>query len=102
MTKKDMARSIAEATGIPERQALAIIQGLLDEIIETLVQERRIELRNFGIFEVRVRKPRQARNPKTGEKVVVAERWGVRFQAGLEMEKRVRQLNDERAGTPHR
>jgi nucleoid DNA-binding protein len=71
MTKKDMARTIAEGTGVHKAQVREIVQRVFDGIIETLVQEGRIELRNFGVFEVKKRKPRQGRNPKTGEKVCV-------------------------------
>jgi nucleoid DNA-binding protein len=56
------------------------------------VKKGRIELRNFGVFEVKKRKPRQARNPRTGEKVLIPEKAVVTFKQGLEMEKRVRQL----------
>ena len=69
MTKKDMAKEIAQATGITQAQAREIVQRVFNGIIETLVEKGRIELRNFGVFEVKKRKPRQARNPRTGEKV---------------------------------
>jgi nucleoid DNA-binding protein len=92
MTKRDMARVIAEEQGIPTTAVLAIIQRVLDGIIETLMSEGRIELRNFGVFEVRKRKPRQARNLRTGEKVSVPEKVVVTFKTGREMEERVGQL----------
>jgi nucleoid DNA-binding protein len=91
MTKKDMAKEIAQATGITQAQAQHIVQRVFNGIIETLVDKGRIELRNFGVFEVKNRKPRQARNPRTGEKVLVPERAVVTFKPGLEMEERVRQ-----------
>jgi integration host factor subunit beta len=55
------------------------------------VSDGRIELRNFGVFEVKQRKPRKARNPRTGERVDVASKNVVTFQPGKEMEERVRQ-----------
>jgi integration host factor subunit beta len=64
MTKKDLAVAIAAKAGISQVQALDIIQQVFDTIIETLVQEGRIELRNFGVFKVKRRKPRRARNPR--------------------------------------
>ena len=91
MTKKDMAKTIAETAGITQAQAQDIVQLVFSGIIQTLVEEGRIELRNFGVFEVKKRKPRQARNPRTGEKVLVPERAVVTFKPGLEMEERVRQ-----------
>ena len=61
----------------------------LDAIINALVEEGRVELRNFGVFDVRKRKPRLARNPRTGEKVVVGERFTVTFKPGRVVEERV-------------
>jgi len=94
VTKKEMARAIAEATGIRQTQAEEVVQGVLDGITETLVQEGRVELRNFGVFEVKVRKARKGRNPRTGEKVTVPARRVVTFKPGREMEQRVGRLKD--------
>ena len=91
MTKKDMAKTIAEAAGITQAQAQDIVQLVFSGIIKTLVEEGRIELRNFGVFEVKKRKRRQARNPRTREKVWVPDRAVVTFKPGREMEERVRQ-----------
>lgn len=89
MTKKDLAKKIAEAVGINQLLALEIVQMTFDGITETLVGEGRIELRNFGVFEVKQRQPREARNPRTGEKVMVPPRRVVTFKPGREMEQRV-------------
>jgi integration host factor subunit beta len=91
MTKRDMAKAIAEKTGIHGTEVKAIVQQVLDGIIETLVSEGRIELRNFGVFAVKKRKARQARNPRTGEKVFVPEKSVVTFKPGRELEARVSQ-----------
>jgi nucleoid DNA-binding protein len=91
MTKKDMAKLIAEEMGMIQAQTQKIVQRVFDGIIDTLVDEGRMELRNFGVFEVKKRKARQARNPRTGEKVVVPGRAVVTFKPGLQMEERVRQ-----------
>ena len=92
MTKKDMAKAIAEEMDLTQMQAKEIIQRVLDGITETLVQEGRIELRNFGVFEVKKRKPRKARNPRTGENVKVPAKLVVTFKPGREMEEQVGQL----------
>ena len=92
MTKKDMAKAIADEMGLTQTQAGKIVQLVLDGIRETLVTEGRIELRNFGIFEVKKRRPRQARNPRTGEKVKVPAKLVVTFKPGREMEERVGRL----------
>ena len=93
MTKKDMAKAIAEEMDLTQMQALAIVQKVLDGITETLLQEGRIELRNFGVFAVKKRRPRTARNPRTGETVKVPAKGVVTFKPGREMEERVGQLN---------
>jgi nucleoid DNA-binding protein len=92
VTKKDMARVIADATGLQQAQAREIVQRVFDGIIEALVRDGRIELRNFGVFEVRRRRPRQARNPRTGEPVSVPERAVVTFKPSREMEQQVGQM----------
>ena len=89
MTKKEIAKKIAEEMNIPQLTVAEIVQKVFDGITGTLVEEGRIELRNFGVFEVIKRKPRQARNPRTGENVQVPERRAVRFKPGLEMLERV-------------
>ncbi len=71
MTKKDIVRTISEEVGLTQQQTKAIVQKTFDAIIETLVEDGRIELRNFGVFEVRHRAARRARNPRTGNQVEV-------------------------------
>ena len=92
MTKKEIAKKISEQSGITALLALEAVQMLFDGIRKTLLDEGRIELRNFGIFEVKRRRARKARNPRTGESVSVPERSVVTFKPGLEMEKRVNKL----------
>jgi nucleoid DNA-binding protein len=90
MTKKEIAATIAQNSEVKTTQVKQIVQQLFDFIIETLVEEGGIELRGFGIFRVKKRKSRQARNPRTGEKVWVPERFVVVFKAGKEVEERLR------------
>ena len=87
-----MARAIADGTGLPQGQVSEVIRRVLDGITEALVSEGRVELRNFGVFEVRGRRPRRARNPRTGEAVDVPARRVVTFKAGREMGERVGRL----------
>ena len=58
----------------------------------TFAKDGRIELRNFGVFEVKQRKPRKARNPRSGEPVFVPAKLAVKFKPGLEMEAKVSEL----------
>jgi len=89
MTKKEIVRTISEKLNITQLAAKEVVQNVLDCIAETLVEERRIELRNFGIFEVRKRAARKARNPKTGASVKVKERHVVTFKSGKALEKAI-------------
>ena len=92
MTKKEIVKTISEEIGLTQLKTKEIVQKTFDAIVETLVEEKRIELRNFGVFEVKKRAARKARNPRTGDKVFVAEKYVVTFKPGKEMEERVREL----------
>ncbi len=96
MTKKEIVKTISEELGLTQLKTKEIVQKTFDAIVDTLVEERRIELRNFGVFEVKQRAPRKARNPRTGDKVFVPEKYVVTFKPGKEMEERVRQMIERR------
>ena len=95
MTKKEIVKAISEELNLPQLKTKEIVQKTFDAIIDTLVRESRIELRNFGVFEVKKRAARKARNPRTGDPVEVAEKYVVTFKPGKEMEERVRQMEEE-------
>ena len=97
MTKKEIVKAISDEIGLTQLKTKEIVQKTFDAIVETLVADKRIELRNFGVFEVKKRAARKARNPRTGERVDVAEKYVVTFKPGKEMEERVRQLEEEAA-----
>ncbi len=77
-----------------------IVQRTLDAIVDTLAREGRIELRNFGVFEVKQRKARKARNPRTGDRVEVESKNVVTFKPGKELEERVRDFEVNKETTP--
>ncbi|MCK6440832.1 MAG: integration host factor subunit beta [Planctomycetes bacterium] len=85
VTKKDLVLRIAESTGHKQSVTRVIIQEFIDEIIGELASGNRLELRDFGVFEVRFRHPRQARNPKTGEQVQVPPKRVVTIKPGKKM-----------------
>lgn len=93
MTKKEIVRSISDKTGLTQLQIKEIVQLTFEGIIDTLLEEGRVELRNFGVFQVKSRRARTARNPRTGRKVTVPEKFVVSFKAGKEMEERVQFLD---------
>lgn len=94
MTKKEIVKTISDKTGLTQLQIKEIVQLTFDGIIETLLDEGRVELRNFGVFQVKSRKARKARNPRTGLQVDVPEKFVVTFKPGKEMEARVQELED--------
>jgi nucleoid DNA-binding protein len=97
VTKKEIVKDISDEIGLTQLKTKEIVQKTFDAIVKTLVEEGRIELRNFGVFEVKKRAARKARNPRTGDKVFVPEKFVVTFKPGKEMEERVRQLEEEAA-----
>jgi integration host factor subunit beta len=97
VTKKEIVKTISEEIGMTQLKTKEIVQKTFDAIVETLVEDKRIELRNFGVFEVKKRAARKARNPRTGDKVFVPEKYVVTFKPGKEMEERVRELERQAA-----
>src|SRR6516164_9940920 len=92
VTKKEIVKQISERIGLTQLKTKEIVQQTFDAIVETLLEVGRIELRNFGVFEVKQRKARKARNPRTGARVDVPPKFVVTFKPGKEMEERVRQM----------
>ncbi|MFH0938329.1 MAG: HU family DNA-binding protein [Planctomycetota bacterium] len=82
MTKNDIVLSITKKTKVEQQKVKKIVQLTLNSIINIISTEKRIELRNFGVFEVRTRKARKARNPRTGATVMVPSKQVVAFKAG--------------------
>ena len=91
-TKKDIVKQLSDKYDVTQLKMKDIVQETFDSVIETLLAEGRIELRNFGVFEIRHREARKARNPRTGESVDVPAKYVVTFKPGKEMEDRVRRL----------
>ena len=88
-TKKDIVKTIADELNITQVAVKRAVQMTFDAIIDTLVVDGRIELRNFGVFEVKRRQGRKARNPRTGQEVFVPPRNVVTFKPGKVMNDRV-------------
>ncbi|MBN2641150.1 MAG: integration host factor subunit beta [Victivallales bacterium] len=90
MTKRDLVVKIASETGLTQNDVAAVVQKTLDYMADELSLGNNIELRNFGVFEVKVRKSRKGRNPNAPEnEVVIPERVVVKFRAGKELKERV-------------
>ena len=94
MTKRDLVVKIASETGLIQSDVAAVVQKTLDYMANELADGNNIELRNFGVFEVKVRKSRKGRNPNKPEnEVVIPERVVVKFRAGKELKERVESLD---------
>lgn len=81
-TKRDIAREVADRSALTQAQASDAVQFTLEAIARALLREGRLELRNFGVFEVKERAARKARDPRTGETMDVPARRVVAFRAG--------------------
>jgi nucleoid DNA-binding protein len=94
LTKRDLVVRISEETGVIQQNVLQVLQKTLDYITEALAKGQKVELRKFGVFEVKVRKARIGRNPNSPEKdVPIPQRSVVRFKAGKEMRAEVLKLS---------
>ena len=93
MTKKEIAKQISAQYGIDQIVAKRAVQDVLDSIVDALLKSGRMELRNFGVFEVKRRAPRVARNPRTNEQVTVPAKMVVAFQPGKKLAELVNQLD---------
>ncbi|MCW5555968.1 MAG: integration host factor subunit beta [Verrucomicrobiae bacterium] len=99
LTKRDLVIRISNETGLVQQQVLEVIQKTLDYIAEALAKGDKVELRNFGVFEVKVRKARVGRNPNAPETdVPIPERSVVKFKPGKEMRAEVLRLPPQPPG----
>jgi len=106
LTKREIVLEIYEKTAFPQKQVQQSVQMSLDIILNALAAGRNVELRNFGVFEVQVRKARVGRNPNKPETdVIIPTRAVVKFKAGKVLKAQIKQLDlnklqAERAANP--
>jgi nucleoid DNA-binding protein len=90
MTKRELVVRIAEETNLSQLEVFSVVQKTLDYITESLEKGETIEFRDFGVFEIKIRKPRIGRNPNKPENtVIIPERRVVKFKPGKEMKAKV-------------
>lgn len=99
MTKRELVMDVAERLGYTQNEVSAVVQTTLETITETLADGNRLEIRNFGVFEVKVRDARIGRNPRTGEVVPISEKRVAVFKAGKALKERVEKA-DHAGETP--
>ena len=93
LTKRDLVIRISGETGLNQQQVFDVVQKTLDYISEALAKGDKVELRNFGVFEIKIRKARVGRNPNRPETdVPIPARAMVKFKAGKEMRAEVLKL----------
>jgi len=92
ITKKELIDRIADGTGHRRVQVKKVVQQFLDEVVNELGKGNRLEFRDFGVFETKVRKARKAQNPKTLEPVEVPEKRTVKFKVGRLMKQRLAEM----------
>ncbi len=95
ITKKELIDRIADDTGTKRVLVKRVVQSFLDEIMAELGRGNRLEFRDFGVFESRVRAARKAQNPKTMEKVMVPSKRTVKFKVGRLMKEHLTGQSDE-------
>ena len=101
MTKRDLVIRISNDTSMIQQDVLTVVQKTLDYITEALINGQTVELRNFGVFEVKVRKARIGRNPNAPETdVPIPERAVVKFKPGKEMRADVLRLSPKASPPP--
>lgn len=89
MTKRELVISVANKLGMTQSDVARIVEGTFDTISRSLAEGCRWELRDFGVFEIKVRASRIGRNPRTGDQVPVPERRVVTFRPGKKMKELV-------------
>lgn len=93
LTKRDIVLEIYEKTNFPQKEVRETVQLTLDVIAKALAEGRNVELRNFGVFEVQVRKSRIGRNPNKPETdVLIPTRAVIKFKAGKELKLQLKTL----------
>jgi nucleoid DNA-binding protein len=91
VTKRELVTEVAERLGYAQNEVSAVVQATLDSITNALADGTRLELRNFGVFELKVRGAHKGRNPRTGEGVFVSEKRITVFKPGKALKDRVEQ-----------
>ncbi|RKZ29037.1 integration host factor subunit beta [bacterium] len=95
MTKADLVEIVAERSGFTKTDVHVICDMLLDVIKEVMSEGHNIEIRRFGTFKLKIRRPRMARNPKTGEPVPITERVVPVFKPSNEFKNMISITPDE-------
>jgi nucleoid DNA-binding protein len=89
MTKKEIVKIISDETGMSQLQTREVVERVLKVIVDSVIQDGRVELRNFGVFEIKTRKQRLVRNPNSNEMMEIPAKDVVVFKPGKELEEKI-------------
>jgi len=92
ITKRDLVMMVAERVGMTQNEVKDVVESLLETISAHLAAGNRLEIRNFGIFEVKTREARMGRNPRTGEEVPIPVKRVATFKPGKELKHMVERM----------
>ena len=96
LTKREIVVAISNETGLTQQQVFDVVQKTLDHIVDAVARGDSIELRNFGVFDVKLTKPRVGRNPnQPGSHFAIPARATVKFKSGKIMKQRVELLSEK-------
>ena len=95
MTKQEIVDSVSNATGLTKVETETVMNGIMSAIIDSLADNKRVDLRGFGTFGIKHRMPKKARNPGTGEPIYLPERYVPTFKPSKLMRIRVNELTNK-------
>ena len=95
LTKKEIINSLYMQIGLSKRILDTILEDILNIIVESLKNKKKVKISNFGTFEIRYKKKREGRNPKTKEKKIISERNVVLFKPSRDFKKFININNDK-------
>tara|TARA_B100002052_G_C15501204_1_gene427253 strand:+ start:123 stop:422 length:300 start_codon:yes stop_codon:yes gene_type:complete len=95
LTKRDIVKSIYMQLGLSKRILDVILEDILKIIIKSLIEHKKVKISNFGTFEIRYKKQRDGRNPKTKQKKIISARNVVLFKPSKDFKKFINIINDK-------
>lgn len=90
MNKVELAEELATELGLRKKDSIEIVEGLITIIIKTLSKGEKVQLIPFGIFEIKERKARKGRNPRSGEEITIEKRRAATFRSGKALKEAIR------------
>lgn len=98
MIKADIVRGVAKQLEMNEKDALVVVDGILESLKEVICESRRLEIRDFGVFQVKTRKARVGRNPRDKKEYPIPERQVLTFHVGKELKKKLEENTPQKPG----